>query len=315
MSLTPHQLATRRSYLTASDVPAVLGRDPYRGPADVLASKTLPMEHSDDAPSEAAERGLRIEPYLIGWAAQRLGLVGVVRNQWRVAENGLMGATLDAVAERNGQCAIEAKTAGIASPYGAGDEWGEDGTDQVPVRHLLQIVGQFIAAPKVERVYMPALLGGRGEALFVVERNAPAVVELILEVEIRAVAWWTAHVVERKPLEDAPPPTLETLRRVRREPGRVVDLRGDEVACEAVYMWQKAERDKRGAERIAEEKKARVLALLGDAEAARVLVFNEDTGADEEKLLKFMKEPRQGYSVPASEPRVARLVKAQKGGL
>jgi predicted phage-related endonuclease len=255
-------------------VPAILGIDPYRTPADVLAYYTLPIEESKAG--EAAEIGLGIEPMLIDWCARECNLTEVVRNQWRVAENGVMAATLDAVGKNGVPVAIEAKTAGILNPVGVGDEWGEAGTDQIPMRHLLQVVGQLIAAPSVRRVYVPALIGGRGRVLYQVDRDTPDVAELIVVVEARCAAWWKTHVLERTPLPaDEAPPSLDTLRRVRREPSSVIDLTNDAGASEAVAAWRDAQERRKLIEAQEEAAKARAVALLGSAEAARVRLDGE----------------------------------------
>ena len=102
---------------------------------------------------------------------------------------------------------------------------------------------------------------------------------------------------------------METLRRIRREPASVIDLTGHAEAGQAVAVWRELTTAAGAAAKLAEDAKARALALLGTAEAARVVVDGEA------KLLKYMVEPRKGYTVAASEPRVARLVKLPKGGL
>jgi predicted phage-related endonuclease len=274
MSLTPWQQEQRRKYLTASKVPAVMGCDPFRTAADVLAYYTLPVQ--DDRAGEAAEIGLGIEPMLIEWCAAEIGLREVVRNQWRVGPNGVNAATFDAVARKEQAVGIEAKTAGILNPAGVGDEWGEAGTDQIPMRHLLQVVGQLIAAPSVRRVYVPALIGGRGRVLYQVDRDTPDVAELIVVVEARCAAWWKTHVLERTPLPaDEAPPSLDTLRRVRREPSSVIDLTNDAGASEAVAAWRDAQERRKLIEAQEEAAKARAVALLGSAEAARVRLDGE----------------------------------------
>lgn len=274
MSLTPWQQEQRRKYLTASKVPAVMGCDPFRTAADVLAYYTLAVEESQAG--EAAEIGLANEPMLIEWCARQCNITEVVRNQWRVAENGVMAATLDAVGKNGVPVAIEAKTAGIVNPASVGDEWGEAGTDEIPARHLLQVVGQFIAAPSVRRVYVPALIAGRGRVLYQVDRDTPDVAELIVVVEARCAAWWKTHVVERTPLPaDEAPPSLDTLRRVRREPSSVIDLTNDAGASEAVAAWRDAQERRKLVEAQEEAAKARAVALLGSAEAARVRLDGE----------------------------------------
>lgn len=305
MSFTHEQQAERLKYLTASRAPAVLGLDPWKSPADVLAEYTLPLD--GDNAGEAAEIGLDIEPALVAWAVRVRGLGAPTMQRWAVSPNGVMAATLDAtVGESIG---IEAKTAGILNPAGIGDEWGESGTDQIPTKYLIQVAAQFVAAPMLETILVPALIGGRGRALYEVERAKPEMRDLIAEVEIRCVAWWRCHVVDRVPMEpDAPAPSMETLRRVRREPASVIDLTGDAEVGQAVAAWRELTTAAGTAAKLAEDAKARALALLGTAEAARVVVDGET------KLLKYMVEPRKGYTVAASEPRVARLVKLPKGG-
>jgi len=320
MSLTPWQMEQRRKYLTASKVPAVLGLDPYRTAADVLAFYTLPVD--EQGAGEAAEIGIGIEPMLIDWCTRECNLTDVIRNQWRVADNGLMAATLDAVGKNGVPVAIEAKTAGILNPAGVGDEWGEPGTDQIPMRHLVQVVAQMIAAPAVQRTYIPALIGGRGRLLYVVDRARPFVQDLIEEVERQAGAWWTKHVVNREPLpEGSAPPSMDTLKRIQREPATVLNLTGDAEAAAIVSAWTFSTERRKQAELDEETAKARAVALLGSAEAARVTIDGETKllkcqeqsfgrRVDGTKLKAEMPEVFEKYAVE-SRGVVPRLVKAK----
>lgn len=247
--ITDRQRERRKKYLGSSDSPAVCGVDPWRNAYDVYLSKI------DDAQSDNAtpqmEWGNVLEPALIQWACERLGLKAR-RNVSRVYQDGIFAANADAILP--GGAIIEAKTAGLSNRVDPG-EWGEDDSDEVPERVLVQC-HHLMIVHKTSLAYVPALLGGRGLAMFRVERND----DLANQIYERGVAFWTEHVKQRVP----PPnmmPSLETLQRMQRVPGKAVP-----VPVELIEDLARARQAKRAAEAQEEAAKAAVLLAMGDAE-------------------------------------------------
>lgn len=252
LGLTPEQLATRKNFVTASEMAAVMGLDPFKTAGDVWALKTGKVEN--DESGDAAEWGHRIEPALLDWAAGKLETT-ITRNVWKTA--GVLGGTCDAVVDFDGS-PLEAKTCGLMN-YKALNmaEWGEDGTDEVPDRFLVQVHVQMIVTG-AQYAHLAALLAGHGQRLYQIERNA----KLCEEIVRQAGAFWQCVTRDTPP---AAAPSLETVKRFRRVPGRVVTVR-DDVA--RVFIEANGERKRW--EAAEEEAKAELLAAMRDADGSYV---------------------------------------------
>lgn len=252
LGLTPEQHAVRRTKVTASELAAVMGLDPYKTAGDVWAIKTGKVEN--DGGSDAAEWGHRIEPALLDWAAGKLES-SITRNVWKTS--GVLGGTCDAIVDSCG-VPLEAKTCGLMNFKALNmAEWGEDGTDEVPDRFLVQVHVQMIVTG-TQYAYLAALLAGHGQRLYTIERH-PALCD---EIERRADAFWKCVTTDTPP--DAAP-SLEVVQRFRRVPGRVVTIR-DEVA--ETYIKAKAERKKW--EDAEEAARAELLASMRDGDGQYV---------------------------------------------
>ena len=141
-------------------------------------------------------------------------------------------------------------------------------------------------------------------------------------IERQAGAWWTKHVVNREPLpEGSAPPSMDTLKRIQREPATVLNLTGDAEAAAIVSAWTFSTERRKQAELDEETAKARAVALLGSAEAARVTIDGETKllkcqeqsfgrRVDGTKLKAEMPEVFEKYAVE-SRGVVPRLVKAK----
>lgn len=215
MALTPQQIEQRRKYLCASDVPAILGHDPYRTPTDAWLDKMGLLEEAKSG--DQAEVGNWLEDGVIEWAesllAQPSSMVVLHRQQWVVAQNGVMAATLDA-ARLNGLAnprePVEAK---VWRDFK--DEWGPDGSDQVPPYVLAQVHAQCICTGS-KIAYVAAFLKGYyniRRALYVIRPSQ----ENLDEVEKYCLWWWTTHVIgDKRPPET---PSLDVAQRIRRRKG------------------------------------------------------------------------------------------------
>lgn len=269
--LTAADLEKRKKFLTASDVPSIFGHNPYKTAYDLFIEKTLPVEAS--AAGEAAAIGNDLEDAMLNWGIRQAGLAKagcVDRQHWAVAPNGIMAATIDAVHAPAANFApgrvvyttgFEAKTVGMLSPSEDFDMWGEEGTDNVPFKVLYQCVAQMIACPTLERVHVPVLLGyGRGRRLYTIERDA----EFCAAVETESLAWWDRHVVKGiAPNPDGPAPSMDTVKRVRRDALKCVD-----VDPALITRWLEAKERAKAAEEAKDDAFALLLAAMGDAQAA-----------------------------------------------
>jgi predicted phage-related endonuclease len=257
MAFTQEQLTARRRVLGASEVAAALGLDPFSSPSDVYWRKVLPAPEPPAREAKHFELGHRLEDLLIDYAVDRLGGCAVHRQHNVVGAHGILAATLDALIDDRPE-AIEAKYSSSA------DGWGDEGTDQVPERVVIQCLAQAYCAG-LERVWVPAFVAShRAEfRLYSVPRDEDAIAVIVG----RAEAWWNTHVVAEVPPDDTPPP-LDLVKRLRREPASEIVL-GDE-AMAAWGALELAKADAKRADAAKDEAQARVLMLLGEAEAGRM---------------------------------------------
>lgn len=212
MALTPQQIEQRRGFLCASDVPAILGHSPYSTPADCWLDKMGLLEQ-EKGDKDQAEVGDWLESQVIGWAGDRLSPISADTNSWKVADNGVMAATLDArfrLEEGGPYFPVEAK---VWRDFK--DEWGPDGSDLVPPYVLAQVHAQCICTGS-KVAYVAAFLKGYyniRRALYVIRPSQ----ENLDEVEKYCLWWWNKYVVgNERPPET---PSLDVSQRIRKRRG------------------------------------------------------------------------------------------------
>jgi len=307
--LTQTQLAERRGAIGASDMPAVLGLSRWRTAYDVWLDKTGQADDADLSGNEAVELGHALEETVLARAERELGEIWL-RQERFLRESDHLAATVDGVRHSDWQ-PVEAKTAGLVGPLI--DSWGDDETDDIPEPYIIQLhvqmlcmegqaVGQEVT-PLPDMGHLAALLGGRGFRLYDVPRN-----DDLCEVIITAARrFWTRFVEPAEEWMDNlvalqneldQPPSMDTLKLVRRVPEKVVDL-GDD-ALPVIEQWTAAKEAAKAATAAKEAAQARVLALLGNAEAATL---------PDGRALTFFEYTRKGYEVAPSASRTLYLKK------
>lgn len=309
MTLNMEELTRRKRHLGASEAPAVLGLSPWRTPADIYWDKVSPP--TPDEPNAAQQSGTRLEPVILQWAAERLGLAdGQVQTDdtCRVGADGILSATPDAIILHRNE-GIEAKKTSFP------DGWGEEGTDQIPDHYLVQVHHQMLVCGFV-RVWVPVLLLGAHREewrLYCVQRDE----RIESELAQRERSWWDAHVVARVPPGDSPVPPLEMLRRLPRQRQQVV-LGGQADAMVAEWLAARASADAAG--KAADKAKAAVLALLGVEAPAdeallpdgRTLTYYEQRSAPKVDLRRIMAESPDLYQQVVTHG-THRVLRLQKG--
>jgi putative phage-type endonuclease len=254
--ISPEQREARRRYIGSSDVPAILGMSPWATAADVWLAKTNDLP---DKPNASMRMGTLLERPLLDYAAEDLG-VPLARDLMLVetGEKPLFAANLDAaVLAPAGDPVelVEAKTSGIIG--GNVDEaWGEDGTDEVPDHVLLQVQEQMHVA-RVEVTHVYALLARVGVRHYIVPRDE-AIIDAIRQ---RGREFWDRYVVTRTPPPDSVP-SLDLVRRVRREPNKITAM-----DLHVVERWLAAKAAAKTADDEREQAEALLHVFMGDAEA------------------------------------------------
>jgi putative phage-type endonuclease len=285
MPITDHQRELRRRHIGASDAPAIVGVDPWRNLADVVASK---IHEQHDEPNDAMRLGNLFEPVILQWAADRLNCELDLRNLFRVSkgrDGGIMAANHDAWIAGEPHQAMEAKFTSLS------EGWGEEETDQVPDRVVVQCQHQMHVSD-LEVVWVPVLIATvRPELrIYKVERHQ-GIIDALVDQEVEV---WNRYVVP-KVLPENVAPAMEVLKRLPRQPNKVVPLDGG-----LVDAWAKAREYRLAAEKAEEGLERLLIHALGDAEGG---------DAGDGRLVTYLESKRKGYTVEESTFRTLKIKK------
>jgi predicted phage-related endonuclease len=204
VSLTRAQLAFRRTGITATDV-VVLAGLPYHGRTvhDVWREKVL--GDTKLAETEAMSLGNELEPIVLRRAAAKrdLVIVPVAASKMTRAHptKPTHLATPDAFVARRRRAPAEAILQGKVVGFDAARAWGpaNDNDDGIPEEVLVQCAWELhVTGLPVDHV---GALVGTEVRTYEVRADAPAIVELIGELEELADAFMRDHVTPRKPPE------------------------------------------------------------------------------------------------------------------
>ena len=253
MTITERQRTDRRKGIGASDLPAIMGLDPWRTAYDVWAEKTGRLDGADVADSsEAARIGATLERGILDLAEHELGVRLVAPSSTFV--RGVIRVHPDAFIERaeKGAPVVEAKLTSIS------EGWGRPRSSEVPDRVLIQVQAQLFATES-ETAHVARLLTARGVdfAIYTIQADR----DLAAEIEYRAEDFWARHVLADTPPDGGPSPDVAP--RLLRKAGKSIKL--DPLLVEAERRAKSALDD---AEATHATAKAALLAALGDAELA-----------------------------------------------
>lgn len=280
----------RQSRLHATDVAAILGLEGARKTGHTVWLEKRGMLENWSG-NEATEAGTFLEPSILDYAERELG--PLQRNVFCEA-NGLdfpLAATLDSRVIESGVPA-EAKTSGIVGPLFG--QWGEAGSDDVPMLYLVQLSVQMLCA-EAEFAHLYALLGGRGFVAYRVHRDD----DVIREIVERCGAWWNAHITNGLEPTITEPIPMEIIKRIKRQPNKTVELYED--ATQAVAEYEAAKATGSAADKTLEAAKSKLIAMLGDAEAGVL---------PDGRQVTFLQQSRKGYTVSDTTFRTLRIKKA-----
>ena len=289
-------LKARTGGLGASDVAAILGFSKWHTPWQVWAEKTG-THRPDDTPSEAADLGNELEPWLLNKAATSLGRpVGRTphktyahpEHQWRMASP-------DAT---SGPDLIEAKTAGLAGGFGVPEGWT---ADTVPLGYELQARWQMHVLGR-DRVWIVALIANLGFRMYPIDRDVAIENDMVTQVD----EWWQRHIVagEEPPLGAGDADVIKSM--YPSATGGQVDL--DDTDAAVLLMRYREARDTESAGKKAKEEAGTAIkALLGDNSTGRidgreaVTWLDQDNGTDWRTYAVDM-AAANGLELPDPEP-------------
>lgn len=288
MPITTEQALARRNKIGSSDIAAILGIDPYRTAADIYWQKVgnIPVEERGGV-GDYKSVGNYLEGPIKDWAEAELG--PMERDVYREHCSGILAANLDGVLIEKPQI-IEAKTCNILGPSPERELFGEEGTDEVPERVILQVHHQFFCVgPEYQVCMVPVLIGGRGFCMFRIEQNHA----LAVRVGLAGLAFWRDFVETRTPPPDSMA-SLETLKAIWRPPGSTA-----RVDAGLILAWDAARQARLDAEKAEKEIKTELVNALGDAEY----------GEAEGMAVTYKRQSRKGYFVEPTEFPVLRKAK------
>lgn len=330
MGLTEQQRAERYKNLGASDVAAIMGFGHYlnqegavvetKNAYDIWLEKTRRVVPEKDR--AVASAGNRYENAVLDFAEEILGPLERDPEKLEIRWEGFpIVVHCDARVIKTGEC-VEAKTAGLYGPL-LRQEWG-DQKDAVPDRIIIQCHVQM-GATNTKVCHVPALLGGRGEKMYVVERD-----DLILnDISDAILQFWQCVEEDTAPVDIIP--TLSFSKRIRREPKKTINFweqiqKADPTLSEheckeeadgVIANWLNAKESLKIAQKIADGSQAEVLSLLGDAEAGictqgTVTYFEQESRRLNQNRLREEKPEIVVEYTELSAFRVLRLKKAKK---
>jgi putative phage-type endonuclease len=281
-------LAERRKRLGATDVSAIIGINPYRTAYEVWLDKLDMLEPWSG--NDATDLGNILEPAILDEAERRWG---PIERQMVVHDNNSpIAATLDGwLVER--EQVVEVKTAGLTNAFAELRYWGEEYSDDIPQWYLIQMQVQLLCTES-EVGRMLALISGRGLVTYEVSRDD----EVATVIRQKCTDWWEKHVVKKiEPSKDNLP-SIEVLKRIKREPNSVTTFY--EPVLELVDDWEVAKEEaKQSVDRL-DGIKARLIAELGQHEAGTL---------PDGRTLTFFESTRKGYEVKPCKFRTLRVAK------
>lgn len=252
MPITPAQLARRKGHIGSSDVSAIMGRSPWANATDVWLQKTGRVIEETFAPW--LEAGNYIERGILDWAEKQLG--PLTRNQYRSRPEFHLGCHIDAVLNSEGE-PVEGKSLGAFGNRAA--EFGEPGTDQIPVDTIIQCHAHMIVLEEKThpmKAHIPVLRPSLALVMYECEWD-DGIADGIKE----ACAWFW-DLVER---DVRPPdiPHLEMVKKQIRTDGLVVPVDPDLVA-----RWREVREEFKLAESAKDHTDAELVAAMEDGDCA-----------------------------------------------
>jgi putative phage-type endonuclease len=188
----------RTQFIGGSDIGAILGLSRYRTPLQVWLEKT--GKERNQVNSLPLRFGSFAESFVASEYSQSTGTTLLHDESTHIhPKHPYMSAHIDRFVLGNGKDQpptkiLECKT---ANPFSKG-EWGEPGTDQVPMSYLAQCIW-YMAITDINRADLAVLFGNSDFRIYEMTRDQ----ELEVAILQKAATFWNEHVLK----DIAPPPT------------------------------------------------------------------------------------------------------------
>lgn len=244
--ITKEQLIERQKFVGSSDVATLLGFGYHgRTAADLFLEKAGRLE--PELPSKEANRGTRLEPYILDEAESELG-EKLTRNVRFVCKQlPILASNCDAIAPIS-EKVVEAKSSAVI------EIWNDD--YEPPESVIAQVHAQLLCTG-FDIAFVPVLLPRLQFKFYEVQRN-PDLCNVIME---------SVAAFEKCLKTDTPPEhagyTIDVAKRIRRIAGKT-----GEVKASTVAGFKAVDAQLKMITKLHDAAKAALVADLGDNEAA-----------------------------------------------
>lgn len=239
----------RRTGIGGSDIAAIMGLDPYRGPADVWDEKMGLRPRS--APSRPAQAGLALEPIIRRLYEEATGRR--VRRSTRLRrhpKDRWLIAHVDGIVEERPAGIFEAKAPGMR-------HFAKIKREGLPAAWILQLQHYLLTLGVSWGSYGVLQREQWSFVHFDVERDD----ELCAEIADRAAAFWVDHVEKMvRPEEGPTPPAVE----IPIQAGEAV-MRDDPEWAEAVAALAEAKEIRKAADALEADAQRQLVRAMGSA--------------------------------------------------
>lgn len=239
-------IADRSTYIGGPGAATILGVNPFKTPLALWQEITKRCEQQPL--NDAMRSGMRLERAVLDYAAEELNQP-VLAGPFLRDPTLPLGGHLDGVTESGD--VVEAKTTRTKK------DWGEPGTDQVPLGYLVQCQHYLGLMPTAQVAWLPVLFSGLDFALYRIERDEPT----IQSMRDICAEWWRVHVDG-----DTPPPPVngdDAVRLFPRDTGRTVIA--DDVIADAVEKLRAVRTQVKELEEARDALEDRLKLAMGDA--------------------------------------------------
>ena len=187
--LTNEQRANRKKGVGASDSPIIMGFSSYKTPYMLYLEKLGLV--SDDEETEIQYWGHQLEAVICDHFAKINNLHISVPDTYYHPNKEYMFANLDGfIEEQNAVVEIKNSSAFMRQ------EWGESGTDAIPMQYLIQVAHQCIVT-NADKGFLAVLIGGNEYRQFIYERDKELETMIVDAVD----KFWLDNVTKQVPPE------------------------------------------------------------------------------------------------------------------
>jgi len=186
----------RTKNIGGSDIGAILGLSRFRSPLEVWMEKT--GKEAKQLDSLPLRFGSFAEEFVASEYSRSTGFDLIHDESIHIhPEHSFMSAHIDRFVLESGSTPSRILECKTANPF-ASSEWGEVGSDEVPMSYLCQCIW-YMAITNIDRVDLAVLFGNSDFRIYEIARDA----ELERMVIQKATAFWQEHV-----LKDIAPPAM-----------------------------------------------------------------------------------------------------------